>query len=167
MGSIEAALEALKSLKLGETPNYTKIANEYGVERSTLSRRHRGVCGTREHKYENHRHLNAQQERELLKYIDGLCKRGLPPTREMIRNFAEEITGKSIGKCWADRFVKKNHIELLARWTSAIDASRHKADSAFKYSLYFELLRQKIEEYGIDSRHIYNMDEKGFLICIL
>tara|TARA_R110002003_G_scaffold699_2_gene21084 strand:- start:4978 stop:6333 length:1356 start_codon:yes stop_codon:yes gene_type:complete len=85
----------------------------------------------------------------------------------MIRNFAEEITGKSIGKCWADRFVKKNHIELLARWTSAIDASRHKADSAFKYSLYFELLRQKIEEYGIDSRHIYNMDEKGFLICIL
>jgi hypothetical protein len=29
---MEAALESLKSLKLGETPNYTKTAKEYGVD---------------------------------------------------------------------------------------------------------------------------------------
>ena len=43
MDPLEAALESLKSLKLGESPNYTQVAKKYGCERSTLSRRHRGV----------------------------------------------------------------------------------------------------------------------------
>ena len=48
-----------------------------------------------------------------------------------------------------------------------MDASRKRADSAFKYSLYFELLRKEIEQYNVNSRHLYNMDEKSFLIGIL
>ena len=48
-----------------------------------------------------------------------------------------------------------------------MDTNRKRADSAFKYSLYFELLQRKIEQYKVDPRHIYNMDEKGFLIGIL
>ena len=43
MTPIEAALDLLKSLKLGETPNYAKISKKYGRDRNTLSRRHRGV----------------------------------------------------------------------------------------------------------------------------
>ena len=48
-----------------------------------------------------------------------------------------------------------------------MDNNRHKADSETKYSLYFDLLRHKITEYNIEARHIYNMDEKGFLIGII
>ena len=48
-----------------------------------------------------------------------------------------------------------------------MDAARKRADSALKYSLYFELLKKKIEEYKVEPRHIYNMYEKGFLIGIL
>ena len=48
-----------------------------------------------------------------------------------------------------------------------MDTNRKKADSAFKYSLYFKLLRRKIKQYNVDPRHTYNMDEKGFLINIL
>ena len=48
-----------------------------------------------------------------------------------------------------------------------LDHNRSRADSAFKYSLYFELLRKKIEQYEVELQHIYNMDEKGFLIGIL
>ena len=48
-----------------------------------------------------------------------------------------------------------------------LDHNRFRADSAFKYSLYFELLRKKIEQYKVEPQHIYNMDEKGFLIGIL
>ena len=48
-----------------------------------------------------------------------------------------------------------------------MDATRKRADSAFKYLLYFKLLRQKIEQYNIDPQHMYNMDEKGFLISVL
>ena len=43
MGDIKAALAALESLKPGEKVNYTQIAAQYGVDRMTLSKRHRGV----------------------------------------------------------------------------------------------------------------------------
>ena len=46
IASIEAAIEALKSLKLGESPNYTIVAKQYGVDRTTLSGRHCRVTGS-------------------------------------------------------------------------------------------------------------------------
>jgi hypothetical protein len=47
-----------------------------------------------------------------------------------------------------------------------MDRTRHLADSESKYRLYFELLHQKITQYHLEARDIYNMDEKGFLIGI-
>ena len=154
-------------MKPGERPNYTKIAKQYGCDRSTLSRQHRGVCASRAQGYEEQRHLNATQERQLLKYIDGLTKRGLPPTREMIRNFAAEISKKYVGKCWADRFIDRHRDKLLSHYASGKDSLRNRADSAYKYKLYFELLEQKFDKYNIEPRHMYNMDEKGFMIGML
>jgi hypothetical protein len=43
MGSIKAAIEAINLLETGDSINYTKIAKEFGVDRTTLLRRHRGV----------------------------------------------------------------------------------------------------------------------------
>ena len=48
-----------------------------------------------------------------------------------------------------------------------LDHNRARADSAFKYILYFELLRKKLEQYKVEPQNIYNVDEKGFLIRIL
>ncbi|KAF2843861.1 hypothetical protein T440DRAFT_369106, partial [Plenodomus tracheiphilus IPT5] len=48
-----------------------------------------------------------------------------------------------------------------------IDRTRHQADSALKYNLYFKLLSDKIKQYGVEPRHTYNMDEKGFLLGVL
>lgn len=58
MDPLEAAIASLESLKLGESINYTQVAKKFGVDRSTLSRRHRGVTGSREQKTENERLLN-------------------------------------------------------------------------------------------------------------
>jgi hypothetical protein len=35
-----------------------------------------------------------------------------------------------------------------------MDNSHHKADSGRKYSLYFDLLREKIEQYQVETCHI-------------
>jgi hypothetical protein len=164
---MEAALESLKSLKLGEKPNYTQVAKNFGVECSTLSRCHRGVQGSYAEKVDNSRLLNATQESELIKYLDNLCAKGLPSSRQMVWNFAAELAGKEPGKNWVDRFISRHKIDLVSRWTSGIDVTRKRADSAFKYSLYFKLLGDKIKEYNIEPRNIYNMDEKGFLIGVL
>jgi len=66
MGDIEAALEALKSLDIGEKPNYAEIARKYGVERTTLSRRYRRVTQSTTEKYQNHQLLNPTQESKLV-----------------------------------------------------------------------------------------------------
>jgi hypothetical protein len=36
-----------------------------------------------------------------------------------------------------------------------------------KYGLYFELLHEKITQYDLEARDIYNMDEKDFLIGLI
>ena len=48
-----------------------------------------------------------------------------------------------------------------------LDYNHSRADSAFKYTLYFKLLREKIEQYKVEPQYIYNIDEKGFLVKIL
>ncbi|KAF2174500.1 DDE-domain-containing protein [Zopfia rhizophila CBS 207.26] len=82
----------------------------------------------------------------------------------MIQNFAQEIAHKYVGNRWVDRFLNRHNIDIYARWASGMEKERKGADSAFKYALYFELLKRKLEEYKIQPQLIYNMDEKGFLI---
>ena len=107
MTPIEAALDSLKLLKPGETPNYAKISKEYGCDWNMLSRRHQGVQGTMAQKLKNKQLLNNTQEKELVRYINSLYKQGLPPSRQIICNFTSEIGGKEAGKLWADWFIKR------------------------------------------------------------
>jgi hypothetical protein len=167
MSPIQAALAAIESLKPREKLVYTHIAARYGVDRRTLARRHQGSSSSRELEGQNRRALHPHQELELLRYIERLTRQGLPPTRSMIRRFASEIAKKELGVHWVDRFVARYKVELISQWATGIDRSRHQADSHLKYSLYFELLRSKLSQYDIEPRHIYNMDEKGFLLGIL
>lgn len=167
MGAIEDALAALEAQKDGEKIVLQQVADKYGVDRLTLSRRWRGVTHSRAEQYQNQQLLTPIQEQKLVQYIDKLSGRGLPPTRSMIRNFAGDITRKPAGRCWADRFIKRHQIELISKYVYGIDVARKRADSALKYSLYFELLASKIQQYRVQPSLIYNMDEKGFLIGIL
>ena len=164
---MELALAEIESLEPGEQFSYAQIAKKFGVSRSTLSRRHRGVQGSKKQQYENMQFLNPQQTKELINYINKQAKKGLFSSNEMVKNFAEEIAGKKAGKNWVSRWLKKHDDKLVSAYTTGIDSSRKKADSAFKYSLYFDSLKQKMEEYDIQPEDTYNMDEKGFLIRIL
>jgi hypothetical protein len=44
MATTDRIEEALAAVELQELSNYNKIAEEYGVDRTRLSRRHRGLC---------------------------------------------------------------------------------------------------------------------------
>ncbi|KAF2688240.1 hypothetical protein K458DRAFT_467857 [Lentithecium fluviatile CBS 122367] len=99
MAAIDAALAAIDSLKRGEKVNYTYIAVEYSVARLTLLKRHRGVQRSNAERIIKCRNLNISQELALIEYIKALYKRRLPPTRQIVRNFALEIAKKEVGKC--------------------------------------------------------------------
>jgi hypothetical protein len=63
---------------------------------TTLRQRHQGVSTTRATCYENQQALHPQQEVELLRYIERITRRGLLPTRAMIRNFASQIAKREL-----------------------------------------------------------------------
>jgi len=167
MDPIQAAIEELESHELGDRLSYTKLAAKYNVDRSTLSRRHQGLQAPRKTQASHQLKLSPKQELELVRYITKLTKQGLPPTREMIRNFSSEVAHQQLSESWVTRFINRHKIHLISKWTSAMDRSRHLADSESKYRLYFELLHQKITQYHLEARDIYNMDEKGFLIGLI
>ena len=77
MSSVEATFTAIEFLEPGEKMNYTQIAKIYGVERSTLNRRHRGRTTSREASSQMQLSLHPQQELGLLRYIERLTMRGL------------------------------------------------------------------------------------------
>ena len=167
MSPIDDALAFINDLGPEDHVNITQISKQFKCDRSHLSKRYRGLIGSRYTQYQKQRNLNDQQEKSLVKYIDGLCARGLPPSKHMIQNFAQEICHKEIGKSWVSRFLHRYQIELVSKWTLGLDHNRARADSAYKYAKYFELLRKKLEQYQVEPQNIYNMDEKGFLIGIL
>jgi transcriptional regulator with XRE-family HTH domain len=102
-----------------------EVADKYGVDRSTLGRRWRGVTRSKEEGYASQQALSPQQEIELVQYIERLTKRGLPPTREMIRNFSSEVAKRQLGEGWVTRFINRNQTHLISQWTTGIDRNRH------------------------------------------
>jgi hypothetical protein len=167
MNPMDKAIEEIESLEEGETFRYAKIAKKYGVVRTTLMRRHKGITASSAASHVPAQKLNPQQEAELVKYIEGLTARRLQPTRDMVRNFASAIAKEDVGKTWVTRFINRHRKDIESHWTAGMDQDRHKADSEEKYRLFFQLLLEKMEQYRIQPQHLYNMDEKGFLIGVI
>jgi hypothetical protein len=80
------------------------------VNRVTLARRCKGIQGTRADEGIN----SPQQEAGLVEYVIGLSKRGLPPTRKMIQNFASHVAKKHVREGWVSRFINRNKAHLIS-----------------------------------------------------
>jgi hypothetical protein len=164
MAPIDDALAAIEAQGPEEKLVYQRIADQYGVDRSTLARRHKRVQVSQEVKHSSQQKLTPQQEAELVKYIEELTVRWILPTREMIRNFASAVAKEPVSESWVTRFINKYTIDLISLYSTGMDADRHNADSYSKHKLYFDLLQAKIDEYNVEVGDTYNMDEKGFMI---
>ena len=95
MQPIEAALASLEGQK---SPNYAATAKKFGVGRSTLSRRHRGVTGPRQPIQEYYSLLSSQQERDLINYINVLTSCSTPPINLIVKLFTYNLLKKHLGK---------------------------------------------------------------------
>jgi hypothetical protein len=152
---------------MGKTQLTIEFARQYHASArcfgTTLSRRHKGSQHARTKEARERQLLNPQQEHELVLYIERCTRRGLPPTREMVQNFASTIMECEVSRSWVTRFLHRHADELTIKWSPRIDRERHKADSPFKYKLYFNLLHSKMQEYGVDVENTYNIFSYSFL----
>lgn len=110
---------------------------------------------------------STRQEKKLIKHTNRLCDRGSPPTPCMVANIASQVAKKQPGKNWTSRFVKSWSAELDSKYLNTLDISGHKVESAGPFRQCSDVLSSKIEQYGIQPKNMYNMDEKGFLIGYL
>lgn len=161
MGSIEDAIAFLRS---SEVWNIAAVTRRFNVNWSTLSKRFRGKTGAVARRIEGWRSLTNKQEEGLVKQEQRLCERCLPPIPAMVCSWAARICGSEPGKNWSADFRRRHESVLDCRYLNTLDLERHKAESEHSLRHYFDVLRQKIDEYGIQPRDCNNMDEKGFLI---
>jgi predicted HicB family RNase H-like nuclease len=91
MNPIQGAIEEIESHDAGASSSYRQVAKKINVDRTTLSRHHQGIQGSNEAMGRSQQLLNPKQEEELVKYIEGCTKRGLPPTRETIQNLGSAV----------------------------------------------------------------------------
>jgi hypothetical protein len=122
---MEETLAAIERLDEGEKFFYQEIADRYDVNRSTLSRRHRGVQRSMKEYAVTKQLLSPTQEEGLVKHIIGLTERGFAPTKEMIQSFARGVVKKEVGEGWVLRFVERHKDALITKWTSRMDRNCH------------------------------------------
>jgi hypothetical protein len=100
----------------------------------------------------------------LVEHIRRLSESCLPPIPAMVTLWAAVLCRSEPGKNWSASFKARHKDILDSRCLQAINLVRHKADSRASYEQYFTKLRQKMDQYNIQSHNCYNIDEKGFLI---
>ena len=137
MTSIEAALA---DLALQKSFNYTATAKKFNINRSTLSRQHRSIIVFVKKSKQTTSILSNQQEKELIRYINKLIERDIPSFNAMIRVFAYNISEKQSGKNWSYEFVRCHSDILQSKFLQEADLKRKKADNAYQYQLYFNLV---------------------------
>lgn len=113
MAPIDLALEYLESLGPEEKINYTQIAKKFGVDRSTLSRRHRQVSGSKEDQYSAQALLSKHRTEVLISLVNELAKSGVPLSNARLSEFAKILARKEPGKNWASRWVKQHSDRLI------------------------------------------------------
>jgi hypothetical protein len=113
---------AVADLESQESLNYAQTAKKWNLDRSTLSRRHRGITGSKQDQYSyTAKVLIDKQENVLIRYINDLSARGLSPISQIVKNLAEELAGKDIGQNWVLRFVKRKKDVLRSIYLAPIN----------------------------------------------
>ena len=122
-------------------PNYAKTGKKYGIERITLMRRHKGISTSkREATSIYYKLLTNTQEEALISQINKLTVRGLPPTSQIVRNLAEEIIGRDVGKNWTANFVHRHSSRLKSLYLRNIDNLRMKSEYRPHIQFFFDLV---------------------------
>ena len=72
--------------------------------------------------------------------------------------------GLKLDRAWLDSFYKR-HAEIKTRYTKPLDYVRAcKGDSYLIFIMFFTVYYNVVDEYGVETAHVYNTDEIGFMM---
>jgi transposase len=116
MDPIQEAIKYIESREARDNFSYRKVAKIFGVDRTTLSRRHQGTQQPRGTEAAKHRrNLNPQQEDELISFVEGQTRDGVPPTRSILKKFASAVAQHEVSDSWVTQFQHRHPDELISK----------------------------------------------------
>jgi hypothetical protein len=132
---------AIADLLRQTKPNYMRTARKYEINRTTLRSRFLGNQLSKKAAASEYRQrLTFAQEEALISLINTLEDRGLPPTSRMVRNLAEEMINRDVGKNWTGDFLKRYKGRLKGIYLRNIDSQRVKAEYAPMFQRFYDLV---------------------------
>ena len=162
-GQLQLALQAMERDKKLTSFAAAKL---YGVSRTTLNQRRKGVC-PRAETIANSRNLNPLEEEVIVRRVLNLYEQGFSPGLSVVEDMANllrETRGASrVGPRWASNFVRRQP-ELRTRLSRPYDYQRAKCEDPEIIGAWFDLFRNMVAKQGILESDIWNFDETGFLM---
>ena len=130
---------ALAELSIQKKPNYSATARKYGIERTTLMRRHKGKTKSRQWATDvYHKKLTNGQEKRLIEESKFLTSIGFPPPHRKIKKLVANATKTGVGGRWVSRFIKRYEDQIRSAYVKPIDRKRQLADRVEKIENWFE-----------------------------
>ena len=119
--------------------SYKAYSIRFGVDRTTISKRVRGLTRSRKEAASVYLQcLTNVQELTLIKTINKLTDRVIPPTTSMVRSLAEEVRGCAVRKNWVSAFVRRHKDVLKSVYLRNLDDLRVTAEHALMFVLFFK-----------------------------
>ena len=138
MGQIEDAIAYLEAL---DKPNYAEAARRFKVQETTVRRRFLHITASRKQIDQEHRQLlNKAQEDVLLSYINKMTDKHIPPTTQIVKNLAEELLGKEVGKNWPALFVKRHKDRISSVYLCSLDKVRAASERPVMFEHFYQLV---------------------------
>ncbi|KAF7344314.1 DDE-domain-containing protein [Mycena sanguinolenta] len=157
---MQLAIKTMDKTGMPERP----AAKYFRVPRATLQSHRQGVL-PRVEAHAHERVVSVVQEQVLVEWIKIVGRRGFPLSLETVGAYASAICGTTVGKSWPERF-KARHPDLKVKWTTSLEECRAHALNPVVVNQYFTLLKETIDQYDIQFKNIYNMDEKGIQLGV-
>ena len=133
--------EALADLRLQERPNILATTNKYQLVESTMRRRWQGKSiSIQKTASEYRQRLTNAQEDQLVLQINRLTDRDIPPTAQIVRNLAEEMINKSVGKNWTGDFVRRHKDRITSLYLRNINSQRIQSEYAPIFKYFYDLV---------------------------
>lgn len=162
-------LDAIAHAKKFPNEKVAVVARRFGVVRSTLDRRLKGITQPRKSAHEGDQTFTSGEEKAILEWCLEMDEAGFPVNRQMLREMAQEILRKHgsehvVGQHWPDRFIER-HSTLQLNFVKYQEKSRRKAEANIDIQRsFYRILAITIRKYKITPNNLWNCDKKGITI---
>jgi transposase-like protein len=178
--TLDHAVECYHAQDPADTRNNMSIetiARNFGVSRSTLANRIRGVQTSHTQSHEHTQVLSPSEETCLVDYIRCMSQAGHPPPPRTVRETAQHIitsrqldsaaatssafTPYILGTGWLARF-KARHPDLSTLWSRGLESARIDRSAAPMLAPYLAELGILLSQHSYPPSNMLNMDESGY-----